>query len=131
LRRDIGSGGLATWDAVHDRYKVLWEHYPREKQKHGFAVLCFLHGSRAINEKQWVAALDKGVAIQEFVRDQVYISRKKDDENPFRKATYRNDAEMKATVGTVEDNEFIKQVRKETAAFEKSVAAIKLRSDNY
>jgi hypothetical protein len=63
--------------------------------------------------------------VQEYVRDQVYISRKKDFDNPFRKATYRNMEEMTAAIGTIEDNGFVKQVRKETEDFRKAIDELK------
>lgn len=128
LRVEIGSGKIDTWDKVHDRYDLLWESYPCEKQKHAFAALCdLLEASGGLTKHQWDFAIDKAIMIQEYVRDQVYISRKKDDENPFRQATYRNSAEMKATVGSTEENSFIKQVRAETEAFRKTAEEIKRR----
>ena len=65
----------------------------------------------------WNAALDEAVRIQEYVRDQVYVSRKKDYDNPFRQTTFRNAEEMKAVLGTAEDNSFVKQVQQETELF--------------
>jgi hypothetical protein len=117
LRADIGSGKLSSWEEIHQRYDALWQAYPLEKQKHAFAVWCALCETDRPAKQQWTDALLKAVTIQEFVRDQVYISRKKDYDNPFRFNTYRNEDEMTAAIGTVEDNGFIKQVRKETDAF--------------
>jgi len=57
--------------------------------------------------------LEKTVKIQKFVCDQVYNSRKKDFDNPFRQATFRNMDEMNAALGTIEENSFIVQVRQE------------------
>jgi NDP-sugar pyrophosphorylase family protein len=127
LRADIGSGRLNTWDKIHGRYDALWKAYPLEKQKHAYATLCELLGVGTLTRQLWLSALDKGVAIQEYVCNQVYLSRKKDDDNPFRQATYRSRAEMIATIGTVEDNSFVKQVKKETAEFNKIVETIKKR----
>ena len=128
LRAEIGSGNLDTWEKVHKRYDILWENYPFEKQKHSFAALCdLLETPDGPTKEQWFSATDKAVAIQEYVRDQVYLSRKKDDDNPFRQATYRNLAEMTATVGVAADNGFIKHVEKETEAFKKIAEEIKSR----
>ncbi|MBN1129461.1 MAG: DUF4954 family protein [Chitinispirillaceae bacterium] len=128
LRADIGSGTLVTWDDIHERYDRLWEAYPRAKQRHAFAVLCGLLGADGCpTRRQWLSALDKAITIQEYIRDQVYRSRKKDDDNPFRRATFRTLAEMKATVGTAEDNGFVKQVIKDTGEFKKMVEEIKKR----
>jgi hypothetical protein len=68
------------------------------------------------------------VKIQKYVCDEVYNSRKKDFDNPYRKTTFRNADEMKAAFGTLEENSFIVQVRKETEEFIKLAEEVKSRS---
>ncbi|MDO9580894.1 MAG: DUF4954 family protein, partial [Bacteroidales bacterium] len=102
LRFDIGSGKLNTWKDIHNRYDDLWVKYTVDKQKHAFAILCELSGTDNLTKIEWKSALNKAVNIQKFVCDQVYISRKKDFDNPYRQTTFRNMAEMKAAFGTVE-----------------------------
>jgi hypothetical protein len=126
LRADIGSGRLNTWQEIHQQYDRLWQAYPLEKQRHAFAILNDLYGGR-LDKNQWHEALDRAVTIQEYVMDQVYQSRLKDFENPFRQATYRNLEEMTAAIGTIEDNSFVKQVRQETEVFKKDIAAVRQR----
>jgi hypothetical protein len=116
LRADIGSGLLASWDDIHLRYEQLWTAYPLLKQQHAFTTLLALHGTNTLSENQWQASIDRAIEGQNFICDQVYISRKKDFDDPFRQMNYRNEQEMKAAIGTVDDNEFILQVRKDTAA---------------
>jgi len=118
LIADIKSGALKDWQAVHDRYQRLWNEYPLARQRHAYAVLCELLGISKLTPADWNAALDKAVDIQRFICEQVYLSRKKDYDNPFRKATYRNEAEQKAVAGDAEGNSFVKQVKAETEAFE-------------
>lgn len=125
LRSDIGWGRLTTWKEIHHRYDTLWDRYTLEKQKHALATLCELLGTDNLTKKQWEAALNKAVDIQKFICDEVYISRKKDFDNPFQASTYRNAAEMTAAIGTIEENSFVKQVRKETKDFEKLVEEIR------
>ncbi len=125
LRSDIGWGRLTTWKEIHSKYDILWNKYTLEKQKHALATLCELLRVDNLTKKQWEAALNKAVDIQKFICDEVYISRKKDFDNPFRALTYRNAAEMTAAIGTIEDNSFVKQVRKETKDFEKLVEEIR------
>jgi len=127
LRSDIGKGKLKSWEAIHQRYDDLWKQYPLEKQKHAFAILRELLGTETLTQSRWIDALDQAVIIQETIRDKVYESRKKDYENPFRQATFRNQSEMTATIGKVESNSFIRQVREETGNFKKSVSRIKKR----
>jgi len=128
LRGDIGKGRLTTWKDIHGRYDALWQAYPTEKQKHAFMTLCRLLNTDQLTRDQWLSALDKAVSIQEYIRDQVYISRKKDYENPFRQATYRNAEEMTAAIGTIDDNSFVKQVRQETEEFRKSIEEVRKRT---
>jgi hypothetical protein len=121
LRSDIGSGKLKTWKDIHKRYKDLWVKYETDKQKHAFATLCEIYGKDSLSPTNWRSALDKAVDIQKYVCDQVYSSRKKDFDNPYRQTTFRNMQEMKAAFGTVDENSFIIQVKKETGDFEKLV----------
>ncbi len=125
LRSDIGSGKLNSWNEIHARYDMLWHAYPLEKQKHAFATWCAVLGTEQPTVEQWETALDRTLKIQEFIRDQVYRSRQKDYENHFRRLTYRNEEEMIAAIGTIEENGFIKQVRAETEAFRKRANEIK------
>lgn len=127
LRIDIGSGKLNRWNDIHNRYNDLWTKYKADKQKHAYATLCELYGTDNLTKADWKSVINKTVIIQKYVSDQVYSSRKKDFDNPFRQTTFRNPEEMKAAFGSVEDNSFIVQVRKETEDFEKLAEEIKKR----
>ena len=127
IRADIRSGKLDSWKDIHHRYDTLWDSYNQAKQRHAFATLCEILGNNSIAGEEWFAALDKAVEIQELVRDQVYITRKKDFDNPYRHTTYRNTEEMTAAIGTIEDNSFVKLLRTETETFRKTVEEIKNR----
>jgi hypothetical protein len=124
LRKDIGSGKLNTWTNIHKRYDNLWEKYTTDKQKHAYASLLELMEIHSLTPDLWKKALNKAIGIQQYVCDQVYISRKKDYDNPYRQATFRNDEEMRAAIGTIDDNSFIVQVRKETVDYKKTVADV-------
>ena len=127
LKADIKSGALNTWEAVHERYDQLWEKYPLDKARHAFATLLDLLGAERLTPEQWRGALDEAVAIQRYVCEQTYLSRKKDYENPFRQMTFATAAEMEAVMGSAEDNSFVKQVREETDAFAEAAGEIKQR----
>jgi hypothetical protein len=129
LRIDIGSAKLKTWNDIHERYNELWAKYKIDKQKHAYATLCELYAVKDLTPEDWKSALAKAVNIQKFVCDQVYSSRKKDFDNPFRQTTFRNPEEMKAASGTIEENSFIIQVKKETEDFEKDAEEIKKRTN--
>jgi len=123
----IKTGKLKTWNAIHHAYKVNWEIYPLEKQKHAFTTLLELFSVKNLNKDQWLLALNEAVKIQKYIRDNVYESRKKDFDNHFRKITFRNEAEMLAAIGKIDDNSFIIKVREETEQFIKRIDSIKKR----
>jgi uncharacterized protein DUF4954 len=127
LRTDVGSGRLASWEDLHHRYDELWNVYPLEKQKHAFATLCDLSHGDTLTKQQWLDALRDAMRIQEYIRDEVYASRKKDFENPFRQATFRNAAEMTAAVGTIDENDFVQKVRQTTEQFRQDAEGIAQR----
>ncbi len=127
LRADIGAGRLTTWPEIHARYDALWERYPLDKQRHAWASLWALNGVAALDRETWLRLLEEAERIQEQIQDQVRDSRQKDFENPFHRSTFRNEAEMTATVGTIDENSFVHQVRDETVEFRQRVAAIRER----
>jgi hypothetical protein len=124
----IKSGALARWQDIHEAYDRLWEAYPLQKQRHAMAILLWFGGVQKITDSLWEKALDEALRIQQYVCDQVYLSRRKDYDNPFRQTTFRNVAEMKAVVGTAEGNSFVKQVRKETEEFQQLVESVRKRA---
>ncbi len=121
LRADIGRGELPSWNAIHQRYDELWDNYPRQKQQHAYATLLAVTGEDTITPDQWRDYVQRAADIQDYICEQVYQSRKKDYDNAFRKSTFRNNDEMLATIGSVEENTFINQVKVETVEFKKNI----------
>ncbi len=127
LQDDIKSGALNSWHAIHARYGELWDRYPEQKQRHALATLRSLLEIERLEPEHWLGALNKAVRIQEYVRDQVYRTRKKDYDEPFRRITYRNADEQRAVLGSPETNSFVRQVARETEVFKEAVEAARQR----
>jgi hypothetical protein len=127
LLAGIKSGKYDSWDAIHSAYGKLHGEYELAKQKHAFATLVSLLEKEELTATTWCNCLDRALSLQEFVCEQVYVTRKKDFENPFRKSTFRNDEEMKAVVGTAEENSFVKYVQLETEKFRRMIEEVKTR----
>lgn len=125
LRNDINEGVLNTWDEIHQRYNELWENYQQEKLRHSYLSLLYLLQTDNLSEEAWNETLDKAVEIQQFICNQVYESRKKDYENPYRNATFRNEEEKIAVIGTIDETSFVKQIIEETEQFIALVKEIK------
>lgn len=116
LRQDICNGTLNSWGAIHNRYNELWERYPTDKLRHALQALCYVFGTDNISNELWLQALAREKQIQQYICEQVYISRKKDQDNIFRSSTCRNEEENLAIYGKTEENNFVKQVCEETSA---------------
>ena len=117
LRADIRNGKLDSWEAIHNRYDDIWERYGTDKLRHAYQSLCYLLETETITNEMWNDVLKRAIGIQQYICDQVYLTRKKDYDNIYRKQTYRNNEEMIAAIGPLEENSFIKQVRGETEDF--------------
>lgn len=114
LISDINNRVLDSWEGIHQRYNEIWGSYPLDKLRHSYLSLKFILGGVSITDQMWPAILEKEIKIQEYISEQVYLSRKKDYDNPFRKATFRTYEEQIAAHGELEENSFIKHQRKET-----------------
>ena len=130
LRADIRDGVLNTWDEIHHRYDELWDNYQHEKLRHAYFALMFLYKDETdvLTEEMWHENLDQAIRIQHYICDQVYESRKKDYDNEFRNATFRNEDEKIAVIGKIDDVSFVKQIRQETEDF---VALIQKYRNNH
>jgi hypothetical protein len=58
------------------------------------------------------------------IEEEVLGTRAKDHDNPFRRATFRGEAEMLAVVGRAEDNPFVAKTKKDMAALRKRASAL-------
>lgn len=127
LKADIKNGTLDSWTAIHQRYDELWNVYPEDKLAHAFQCRLFLlrESAEDYSEKQWKEGLDRLCEIQQFICDQVYVTRKKDYDNEFRNATFRNEEERKAVLGEIDDQSFVRQIRRETEELMTAIAEIR------
>jgi len=128
LRKEIGEGMYKNWNEIHKVYDSWDESYQLDKCRHAFAVLSILNN---FNENPDVTIfkneLDAVKGIRIWIEKQIYESREKDYYNHFKKATFRNKAEMEAVLGKPEDNPFIRIVQKESIAFFEMIERVKNR----
>jgi hypothetical protein len=116
------AGGMRDWSDMHAEYGALADDYPADKTDHAWGVLRLLYGHARVDPLR--SALDDLTGVSRRVEEQVFATRAKDYENPFRRATFRNEAEMRAVVGLPEDNPFVKRTRKDMAALRERIAAL-------
>jgi hypothetical protein len=111
LVSDIKSGALDGWAEIHDEYARLWAEYPLDKAQHAWATLCDLLGVATLEEHAFAREVERFMDTTRFMEEQVYLTRHKDYTNKFRKATFNDDAEMRAVLGSADTNAFIRQTR--------------------
>ena len=127
LREDIRNGELNTWKEIHHRYNELWKTYPLERLQHSIQAYCEAFGKSLVSETDWMELLDKGIEIQQYIDTQVYETRKKDYDNIFRQATFRNEDERLAAWGKLDDNDFILKQHNDTKEFIERIQCLKKR----
>lgn len=124
LRADIREGRLNSWKEIHKRYNDIWKRYPHDKLGHAYLSLGYMMRNCEITNEEWRKAINAEIRNQKYMCEQVYLSRKKDYDNIYRQATYRNEEEMRAALGTIEDNSFVQQTRVRTAETIKTLEAL-------
>ncbi len=126
LKAKILSGELNSWDALHAHYLALWEKYPDDKARHALGALLDINDVSLddLDRETWSAFLDRAKATRKMMADRTHDSRAKDYTAYFRKITFDSDEEMEAVLGTVEDDDFIRQMRSEAEAFAREVETV-------
>ncbi|GHV27489.1 DUF4954 domain-containing protein [Spirochaetia bacterium] len=131
LRERIREGNIESWEAIHRFYDEFWAAYPLDKARHAWDILKYLHttvkDASVTDAGAFARELDHALETRRRITEQVYRSRTKDFNDPFRNITYRNKEEMDQVVGKAEDNFFVSLVRKKLAQFEKTVSVLKER----
>ncbi len=119
FRKNINSGKINSWDEVHAYYAFQSDKYDHTVFQHAFASLREMDGFTAaeFNQEKLLQLLNEGIKTMEWINQEIFASRKKDYDNPFRKMVYENEAEMNSVVGAMEDNSFINMKKQEMKQF--------------
>ncbi|MDR1250278.1 MAG: DUF4954 family protein, partial [Treponema sp.] len=126
LRSRIRDGKIQTWEAVHRAYEEFHRAYPLDRARHALGVLRYL-SLKPADVHAFIGELDCVLETRRRIVCQVYRSRAKDFDDPFRSITYRNKREMDQVAGKIEDNFFVTLTKKDLARFEETVRALKER----
>jgi hypothetical protein len=127
LIRSINSGKIQSWDEVHDFYKKKSTQYPEDKFRHAIASLTEILGisPSKFTKRLFFQLLDQALGTKEWMVENIYESRAKDYENPFRKMVFDNQKEMEKVTGKLSENEFILQQQQELKSFRQKIGDLK------
>jgi hypothetical protein len=133
LRRRIREGEVSSWEAIHGAYDEMAAAYPLDRARHAWEVYRYLKagGEDGTGADRMAHPLEDTAVFKEelenliktrrWISAQVYTSRAKDFNDPFRGITYRNREEMRKVAGSAEDNPFVKTVRENEKQFIESI----------
>ncbi|MCQ2591219.1 MAG: DUF4954 family protein [Treponema sp.] len=117
---------INTWEEVHDFYKYCECAYDEYKTRHALYLLEKLYSRpvedfsidlfRNITDDVSVCAYD--------IYNAAFQSRQKDYTDYYRNMTFRNKKEMESVIGSINDNDFLKNLRKETVQFTNDITTI-------
>jgi len=124
LKDNIRNGKINSWDQLHENYRQIGEQYPLDKLQHAIGAILFIQERKDFTPAYLKESLLSSVATQELITDNIYRSREKDYQNPFRKMTYENSAEMDIVTGKLESNSFIQQTIADLKSYKESVSAL-------
>jgi hypothetical protein len=137
LLQKAEAGDFNDWDSFHVALERLSDLYPQDKLHNAWATLGLLYpddgaakkpdGTRASGPGRTgiLEALEDLAALAARISTGVYESRAKDYSNRFRASTFRNEAEMKAVLGTAKENSSIVKTKAAMEAFITEIEAMK------
>ncbi len=114
---------IENWSQVHAFYDKCHEEYDEFKVAYAMNLLEKLY-SRPICEftGEIFRDIKKDVlVVNKDMYDSTLISRMKDFDDEFRMMTFRNAREMDAVLGTIEDNDFLFEMKNQSKQFEKEL----------
>lgn len=106
LKRRIKEREFENWTQIHQAYRSQDASYLYDKVLHAVYALEVISG-KGVDEELLKNLAVTGKRLAEYVKKQIYASRLKDYQDPFRKMLYDNDEEMDQVLGGMHENEFV------------------------
>ncbi|MDR0444305.1 MAG: DUF4954 family protein [Treponema sp.] len=127
LRREIGEGKYKNWNEIHRVYDLWNEAYPLDKSRHAWAVLALLRNNETVDAVSFKKELGAVLETRHWIDSQIHETRAKDFRSSFKKATFRNQAEMEQVLGKAGDSAFIHIARRESGIFKEMIERVSAR----
>ena len=123
LLASVKDGSISTWDEMHTQYHQWSDRYLTDKFNHALAALAEVTETALASwDKTFIQQLlQESLSTRAWICAEIFNSRSKDYENPFKLMVYESMEEMEEVVGSLSDNAFINSERK---AFEQYKAAV-------
>ncbi len=119
LFEQIKSHKINTWQQVHEFYDKCEKEYLINKTVYAIFLLERLYERKIRNFTPEIFddIISDVLSMSNEMLSEARSSREKDYVDSFRKITFRNDEEMKAVLGNIDDNEFLVEMKEKTQKF--------------
>ncbi|NGM62208.1 DUF4954 family protein [Sphingobacterium sp. SGG-5] len=126
LISQIKNQTIKSWEEIHLNYHSWSQEYPLMKLRHAVASL---EEITQVPLETWnsdfiVSCLQESVETKTWVYQEIYRSRAKDYQNPFKQMLYNSEEEMETVVGKLDDNVFISSQKEELEHYTKKVRTL-------
>lgn len=125
LRKAINERAINSWDEVHQEYKKWNDLYEEDKLSNAIGVLKKCLKVDYISEIEWEVIKKRAIKTRIYIENQVFETKVKDYNNPFRDITYRDNYERDIVLGAVEENPFINESAKITKTLIEQINSVK------
>ncbi|NLM00605.1 MAG: DUF4954 family protein [Treponema sp.] len=115
----IKSHEINSWSEVHNFYAQCQEKYLEYKASYAIYILeqLFSCSIEQFTPEMFDLIIDDVIDVSNYMYESSVESRKKDYTEFFRTITYANQEEMNEVLGTLENNEFLNELKVETKKF--------------
>ncbi len=122
----IKNKDILSWEKVHSFYNDCMEHYVEYKARYALYLLSFLYSKNIADfTKEIYSDITKDVIYMSMnMLESSISSRQKDFTDFFRTITFRNQKEMDAVLGTINDSGFLKELKESTEKFNADLAVL-------
>ncbi len=117
---------ITNWKQVHEFYDECQDNYLYYKANYAIYLLEQLYSQKVRDfAPEIFRDIIKDVTlVSDEMLEEARSSREKDYVDDFRKITFRNDQEMQAVVGSIDDNEFLAELEPRTRRFNKALLSL-------
>lgn len=115
---------IKSWQDIHQLYADYQNEYETLKFHHAAAVLSTFFCPDKPLEEQYISLLKRGAEIGKWIIQQSRTSRSKDYTDRFRTMVYESADELKAVLGSIEEDSTIETVEKECEELTQKVEKI-------
>ncbi len=115
----VKAGTVDSWDQIHAFYDECQRNYDAWKARYAIYIMEQLY-SRSMEEFTpdiYRDIYNDVIAVSNYMYESSISSRQKDYTDYFRSITYESEEEMLAVVGKLEDNSFLKELKRDTETF--------------